>query len=71
MAASFTGMPISGTHTVVGALIGAGLVGSNSIDDIGWKRLWLILLSWFVSPTFSMVLSCLLMTSVSFLTMNT
>ena len=29
MTASFTGMPISGTHTVVGALIGAGLVGSS------------------------------------------
>ncbi len=28
MTASFTGMPISGTHTVVGALIGVGMVGS-------------------------------------------
>jgi phosphate/sulfate permease len=71
MTASFTGMPISGTHTVVGALIGAGLVGQNSPDDIGWTKLWQILLSWFFSPTFSMILSCFLMTFVSAFTMNT
>jgi len=71
MAASFTGMPISGTHTVVGALIGAGLIGSNTTDDIGWDKLWQILISWFFSPVFSLVLSCCLMVLVSAFTMNT
>ena len=71
MAASMTGMPISGTHTVVGALIGAGLVGSNTPRDIDWEKLGEILLSWFFSPTFSMMLSCFLMIIVSAFTMNT
>jgi phosphate/sulfate permease len=72
MTASFTGMPISGTHTVVGALVGAGLVGSNNISDgINWKKLRDILISWVATPLCSTIITCCLMTTVSFLTMNT
>ena len=71
MTASLTGMPISGTHTVVGALIGVGMVASPSPKDLNWIQLLNILLSWIVSPTISLVLSFILMTLVSSLTMNT
>ena len=71
MTASFTGMPISGTHTVVGALIGVGMVGSSSAKDLNWIKLFYILVSWLISPTISMIISFILMTLVSSLTMNT
>ena len=71
MTASLTGMPISGTHTVVGALIGVGMVGSPSPKDLNWFKLLNILASWLISPTISMILSFALMTLVSRLTMNT
>ena len=35
MSSSVFGMPISGTHAVVGGLVGAGLVGCG-IESIGW-----------------------------------
>jgi inorganic phosphate transporter, PiT family len=36
--ASVFGMPISGTHTVIGALVGAGLAGFAA-DTLNWKKL--------------------------------
>jgi len=35
--ASVFGMPISGTHTVIGALVGAGLAGFAA-DTLNWKK---------------------------------
>ena len=35
MCSSIFGMPISGTHAVIGGLVGAGLVGMG-FDSIGW-----------------------------------
>ena len=58
---SLVGMPISGTHTVVGSLIGAGIVGAGA-SNIGWDALVKIVLSWFVSPILTAFLSyCLFM----------
>mmetsp|Transcript_3759 Transcript_3759/g.6415 ORF Transcript_3759/g.6415 Transcript_3759/m.6415 type:complete len:209 (+) Transcript_3759:27-653(+) len=70
MTSSFSGMPISGTHTVVGALLGAGIIATG-YDSLNWKQLGTILLSWFVSPLISAVISFSLMIMVSKLTMNT
>ncbi len=38
MTSSFSGMPISGTHTVVGSLLGAGIVGTG-VENLNWKKL--------------------------------
>ena len=35
MCSSIFGMPISGTHAVIGGLVGSGLVGMG-FDSIGW-----------------------------------
>ena len=52
-------MPISGTHTVIGALIGAGLSRLGS-EVINWAKLGSIILSWFLSPALSILLAVML-----------
>jgi len=69
MSSSIFGMPISGTHAVVGGLVGAGLVGYGS-GGIGWGVLVKIVASWFVSPVVSGSLCCLLLLLVSSLTLR-
>lgn len=67
--ASFTGMPISGTHTIVGALIGAGVCGLGS-QAISYDYLRRVIISWFVSPAVSSSLCFIFIVIVSFFTLN-
>ena len=67
---SFSGMPISGTHTVIGALLGAGIVGVGA-DNLAWGRLLTIVASWFLSPVLACLISLALMLLIGTLTMNT
>ena len=59
MTSSIFGMPISGTHTVVGAIIGSGLAAVGS-SNINWIKLSVIIASWFVAPVLSILLCCVL-----------
>jgi len=63
-------MPISGTHTVVGALLGAGLYGTGP-DNLNWEKLVRIVGSWFLSPALAATISFLLMVTISALIMDT
>ena len=69
MSSSVFGMPISGTHTVVGALIGSGIsaVGASMIN---WDKLAIIVGSWFVAPAVSILFSVIFFTAVAGLTLN-
>ena len=62
-------MPISGTHTVVGALIGSGIATLGS-SNINWEKLSIIIVSWFVAPAVAAMLSMIIMSAVAGLTMN-
>ena len=59
MASSIFGMPISGTHTVISALVGAGLVGCGA-SNIAWLQVVKIISSWVISPLLSSMM-CLLL----------
>lgn len=50
--ASFMKMPVSGTHSIVGAVVGFALIakGPNAIQ---WKTIIKIIISWFASPLLS------------------
>jgi PiT family inorganic phosphate transporter len=47
--ATHWGLPVSTTHSIVGAVIGIGLV-SFGLDGVDWGKLLQIMLSWVVSP---------------------
>ncbi|KAM4037876.1 LOW QUALITY PROTEIN: sodium-dependent phosphate transporter 1 [Anomaloglossus baeobatrachus] len=59
LAASFLKLPISGTHCIVGATIGFSLVAKGQ-EGVKWTELLRIVLSWFVSPLLSGIMSALL-----------
>ena len=69
LTSSLFGMPISGTHTVVGALLGAGIsvVGADSLN---WQQMIKIVASWFISPVMAAVLSFFNMNVVMTLVQN-
>lgn len=59
LVSSIFGMPISGTHTVIGALIGAGLAGI-AFNSLNWTKFGMTVASWFISPVLSSILTGIL-----------
>ncbi|KAL7477997.1 hypothetical protein ACHAW6_003785 [Cyclotella cf. meneghiniana] len=49
MIATYLGLPVSTTHTVVGCIIGFSMA-AEGVDSINWKETKNIIISWFVSP---------------------
>src|SRR5690606_26474230 len=56
--ATHLGLPVSTTHSIVGAVLGVGLV-SFGVDGVQWGELGQIVASWFVSPLLGGVLAFL------------
>ncbi len=48
--ATFMKVPVSATHSTIGALLGAGLMAVPKIDIINWGKIGEIALSWIISP---------------------
>ncbi len=70
MAASWLGWPVSTTHTIVGALVGFGLVGLGH-QAVVWSKVAGIVASWLVSPLLGALFAFLLATSVRRLILET
>ncbi len=47
--ATFTGLPVSTTHSIVGAVLGFGFIAGGAAS-INWSKVILIAVSWVVSP---------------------
>ena len=69
MGSSVFGMPISGTHSVIGGLVGAGLAGCGW-DSINKQQILRIVASWFLSPLISAGLCFTLVVIVTALTLG-
>ncbi|MCB1136645.1 MAG: inorganic phosphate transporter, partial [Chlamydiia bacterium] len=54
--ASYYGWPVSTTHSIVGAVIGFGLI-HGGVDAIYWGKIGQIVASWLLSPLLGAVLS--------------
>jgi phosphate/sulfate permease len=53
-ATSFS-LPVSGTHSIIGALVGGALASSAGHKAITWSKIGGIVLSWVTSPTLSCI----------------
>ncbi len=57
--ATYLGWPVSTTHSIVGAVVGFGIV-SKGLSAIEWGKLITIVLSWIISPICGAVISYLM-----------
>lgn len=70
MIATKFGLPVSTTHSIVGAIVGFAAVGIG-VDAVKWTKVTSIVMSWVVSPVLAGTLSFLLFKSVQNLILNT
>jgi len=54
--ATWKSLPVSTTHSIVGAMIGFGIM-AGGFSVINWGHLGAVVLSWVISPVFSMVIA--------------
>ena len=57
--ATWKSLPVSTTHSIVGAMTGFGII-AGGFSVINWIKLAAIVMSWIVSPIFSLVIAYLL-----------
>jgi phosphate/sulfate permease len=57
--ASYFGWPVSTTHTIIGAVVGFGMVAAG-FNEIAWGKVGFIGVSWVVSPLLSCAVSYLI-----------
>jgi inorganic phosphate transporter, PiT family len=54
--ATWRSLPVSTTHSIVGAMIGFGIM-AGGFSVINWGNLGAVVLSWVISPVFSLVIA--------------
>ncbi|MFW5936969.1 MAG: inorganic phosphate transporter [Desulfosalsimonas sp.] len=54
--ATWKSLPVSTTHSIVGAMVGFGVI-TGGLSMINWLALGAVVLSWVISPVFSMVIA--------------
>ena len=57
--ATYSNLPVSTTHSIIGALVGFGLA-SKGWNVVGWETVWKVVLSWFTAPLSSGAVAAIL-----------
>ncbi len=57
--ATWKSLPVSTTHSIVGAMVGFGLV-AGGFSVVNWIQLGAVVLSWIISPVFSLIIGFLM-----------
>lgn len=63
LVATYTALPVSSTHSIVGSIMGFGLVAGGP-DVVQWSKMSAIVASWIVSPFFGALISYLVFTHI-------
>ncbi|MFP4629913.1 MAG: inorganic phosphate transporter [Desulfohalobiaceae bacterium] len=61
--ATLTALPVSSTHSIVGSILGFGLV-AGGMDVVNWLVLLGVVMSWFLSPFLAASISFLIFTHI-------
>jgi len=62
--ASFAGMPVSTTHSIVGAVAGFGVIAAG-FGAVNWIKMGQIVASWFISPVAGAIMGYLIFKFIS------
>jgi len=57
--ATWKSLPVSTTHSIVGSMIGFGIM-AGGFAVINWAKLVAVVMSWIISPVFSLIISFLM-----------
>ncbi|TIH14841.1 inorganic phosphate transporter [Marinifilum sp. JC120] len=60
---TLTALPVSSTHSIVGAILGFGLVAGGP-DVVNWLKMVGIVMSWIISPFFAATIAFLIFTHI-------
>jgi inorganic phosphate transporter, PiT family len=63
--ATWKSLPVSTTHSIVGAMIGFGIM-AGGFSVINWGKLAAVVMSWVISPVFSVVIAFLMFKLIVF-----
>ncbi len=63
LAATLTALPVSSTHSIVGSILGFGIVAGGP-EVVNWWKMTGIVLSWIISPFFGGLISYLVFTHI-------
>lgn len=63
LVATLTALPVSSTHSIVGAIIGFGLAAGGP-SAVNWLPLGGVVLSWFISPFFALGVAYFIFTQI-------
>ncbi|MEE4263257.1 MAG: anion permease [Desulfobacteraceae bacterium] len=61
--ATWKSLPVSTTHSIVGAMIGFGIM-AGGFSVINWGKLGAVVLSWIISPVFAMAIGYLMFKTI-------
>jgi PiT family inorganic phosphate transporter len=61
--ATWKSLPVSTTHSIVGAMIGFGIM-AGGFSVINWGKLGAVVLSWIISPVFAMIIGFLMFKTI-------
>lgn len=61
--ATLTALPVSSTHSIIGSILGFGLVAGGP-NVVNWKVLGNVVLSWIISPFFAATISFIVFTLI-------
>ena len=61
--ATWKSLPVSTTHSIVGAMIGFGIM-AGGFSVINWGKLGAVVLSWVISPVFAMAIAYLMFKTI-------